>query len=415
MSEINVIVIEYARKKNLYMRYTEPTSKKRIERTTGTSNRRAAEKAAAKWESELEDGRYKAPSKITWAEFRQRYEDGVLAPQSDASFKKANVVFDAVEQHVNPRLLAALDAQQISKLCQKLRDQNRKPKPCAESTIKGYLAYLKAALNWAKDQKLLREVPEIKSPPRAKKSAKAMKGRPIATEEFERVLAKVDSVIGLHRKNLGETRSEYLRQASESWKCFLRGLWVSGLRLGESLVLSWDGTAEMRVDLSQRRPMLWIPANEEKGNEDRRLPIAPEFAEFLLATPEDERNGFVFTPLARRPWQTKGRLRTDTISDIGEAANVVVNTDRKTGKVSYASAHDFRRSFGERWALRVMPAVLMELMRHDSIDTTMKFYVGRNAQRTAEEVWEAYAKVSGGGRPGGNAQFPAEAKNAKTP
>lgn len=39
------------------------------------------------------------------------------------------------------------------------------------------------------------------------------------------------------------------------------------------------------------RPMLRIPAVLEKGNRDRLLPIAPEFAEFLLTTPEDQRTG----------------------------------------------------------------------------------------------------------------------------
>ena len=60
-----------------------------------------------------------------------------------------------------------------------------------------------------------------------------------------------------------------------------------------------------------------------------------------------------------------------------------VNTGATSGKVKFASAHDLRR-FGERWASRVMPQVLMELMRHESIETTMKFYVGRNAQTTAD-------------------------------
>ena len=40
-----------------------------------------------------------------------------------------------------------------------------------------------------------------------------------------------------------------------------------------------------------------------------------------------------------------------------------------------------------------MPQVLMELMRHESIDTTLKFYVGRNAQRTAKLLREAYELV----------------------
>ena len=74
------------------------------------------------------------------------------------------------------------------------------------------------------------------------------------------------------------------------------------------------------------------------------------------------------------------------ISKVGATAKVKVHTDLKSGKVKFASAHDLRRSFGERWAPRVMPQVLMELMRHESIETTLKYYVGRNAQNTAEAL-----------------------------
>ncbi len=59
-----------------------------------------------------------------------------------------------------------------------------------------------------------------------------------------------------------------------------------------------------------------------------------------------------------------------------------------------ATAHDLRRSFGQRWAALVMPQVLMELMRHESIDTTLKYYVGRNAQRTAKVLREAYEQAN---------------------
>jgi integrase len=52
-----------------------------------------------------------------------------------------------------------------------------------------------------------------------------------------------------------------------------------------------------------------------------------------------------------------------------------------------ASAHDLRRAFGERWSSKLMPSQLMVVMRHESIDTTMKFYVGRNAERTAAILW----------------------------
>ena len=67
-----------------------------------------------------------------------------------------------------------------------------------------------------------------------------------------------------------------------------------------------------------------------------------------------------------------------------------VNTDPRTGKLKFASAHDLRRSFGERWAMRVLPQVLQEMMRHESIETTMRYYVGQNAERTADALWDAF-------------------------
>ena len=90
-----------------------------------------------------------------------------------------------------------------------------------------------------------------------------------------------------------------------------------------------------------------------------------------------------------------------TISEFGKKAQVAVGKrrkrDKKTGETEevpkWASAHDLRRSFGARWADRVMPKVLMELMRHEDINTTLKYYAGQNAQRTANAVWEAFESI----------------------
>jgi len=170
--------------------------------------------------------------------------------------------------------------------------------------------------------------------------------------------------------------------AAESWRHYLNGLWCSGLRLEESMELCWDRDDRLQVVLDGQHPMLRIPAECEKGHKDRLLPMAPEFAEFLDQTPKDQRVGRVFNPRGRR--ETGDRLSRDRvsriISRIGKAANVKVHTFYRSGKVKFASAHDLRRSFGERWAARIMPAVLQQLMRHESIDTTMKYYVGRDAQ-----------------------------------
>jgi len=79
---------------------------------------------------------------------------------------------------------------------------------------------------------------------------------------------------------------------------------------------------------------------------------------------------------------------------IGKTAGIVVdwkaakpNAEDQESKPIFASAHDLRRSFGERWSSRIMPK---ELMRHKSIDTTMRFYVAQNADKTVSILWAAY-------------------------
>jgi integrase len=262
----------------------------------------------------------------------------------------------------------------------------------AETTIKGHLAHILAALNWAKSKKLIYEVPDVKMPKRARKS-KVMKGRPITTEEFERML---NSVVGVVTPKDAHIKAGRKPAIVASWRYVLRGLWLSGLRLNESMHVHWTDRSMLCVEsLDARHPMLWIPSDLEKGNQDRVLPIAPEFAEFLRQTPPEGRQGYVFNPLPRRNRYSE-RLASHHVGRVlcavGEAANVKVSeTD---GKVKFASAHDLRRSFGERWAPRVMPNVLQELMRHENIQTTMRYYVGENAKRTAAILWEAYNSSS---------------------
>ena len=367
MSEtIKVTVVDYG-KTHLMLRYVDPATGKQKHKTAGTAKHGEAVKAAGKWEAELREGRYVAPINTSWAIFRSRYESEQGLSHSTGSREKTASVFNVLERILGPQKLTDLTAARLSYYQAKMRELGR-----TEATIKGNLSHIKAALSWAVRMGLLVKVPTIETPRRAK-AQKLMKGRPITGEEFERMLAEVEGVVG--------------ELAAPSWRHFLSGLWLSGLRLRESLELYWDRDDKLCVDLSGQHPMLRIPAAHEKGNQDRLLPMAPEFCEFLERTPEAERTGRVFRPQTHRPLGSNRIGRR--ISFIGENARVKVNTTT-AGKVKYASAHDLRRSFGERWAARIMPQQLMELMRHESIDTTLRYYVGRNAQATAAVLWAAH-------------------------
>jgi len=98
---------------------------------------------------------------------------------------------------------------------------------------------------------------------------------------------------------------------------------------------------------------------------------------------------------------TGGNRVGEAVVKIGRKAGVVVARDSETGKVKYASAHDLRRSFGTRWAKKVMPAVLQRLMRHADIATTMRYYVGIDADDVAADLW---GKHSPPGNSFGNSQ-----------
>jgi integrase len=384
MDEVKVYVINKGRK-NLYLRYTDSATGKTVEKSARTAKHAAALKAAGAWQSELREGRYRKPGRMTWEGFRDHYSANALpglALRTVATYESTLNVF---EQHCSPTKLINITTPLVTEFATKLRTDL-----AAESTIAHHLRHLKAAMRWAHKQGLLSTLPDFTMPKRAK-GAKVMRGRPITGEEFDRMIEATTAVLD--------------NAAAESWKFYLRCLWESGLRLSESLTLTWtDSPNAIVIDLMGRHPMLRIPSEVEKGNRDRMLPITPQFAALLMSVPESDRQGRVFKLLA--PNGTLFKASTWEVSRmiaaIGKKANVVV--DERTKRVAgsgnkaahdaiirkFASAHDLRRAFGKRWATKLKPTQLRELMRHSSITTTLAYYVGEDAEATADALWAGF-------------------------
>ncbi|MDP6554896.1 MAG: site-specific integrase, partial [Pirellulaceae bacterium] len=92
----------------------------------------------------------------------------------------------------------------------------------------------------------------------------------------------------------------------------------------------------------------------------------------------------VFNPTKRRGQGRYTDLRQvgRVISKIGRAAEVFVTDDGKP-----ASAHDLRRSFGQRMAdAGLPPRDLQAIMRHSSMATTEKYYLTNRASDQAERI-----------------------------
>lgn len=246
-----------------------------------------------------------------------------------------------------------------------------------------------AALNWAYLQGWLPTPPKLRKLKTSK--LKVMKGRPITTEEFQRMLNATEGVVGT--------------VAKDSWKFLLRGLWESALRLDEIMHVSWDRPGTIRpVWKKEQLPVLDIPAALQKNDTEESIPLLPWFESVLMEVPAEGRTGWIFEPytllskvrrkvLHKRPdseWVGK------IIGRIGKAANVIVElADERTGRpIKYASAHDLRRSCGER--LReagVPPLVICRVMRHSSWETTRRHYAPGDLQKDAEVLRACLASI----------------------
>ena len=364
MKDIRVTVFSNIGRKNLRMSYRDPGTGNPTTRSTGTTKRREAERIAAKWEAELQEGRYVGGADIRWRDFRERYEDEHLITLAEKTYSAACTALNHLERVIGPQTLGGLTATNLSRFQAKLRREGMKT-----TTLACHMRSIKAALGWAAIMEIIPQTPKIIMPKLAK-GARLMKGRPITEAEFTRMLAAMTIV---------------RPKDPAAWIKMLWSLWLGGLRLGEALALSWGEEADISIDLSGRHPRFRILAEGEKGRRDRLLPMTPDFAEFILKTPPTGRYGRVFQILNLRTGRPLQLRRTsEMISEIGKRAGVVVN--KVEGK--FASAHDLRRAFGTRWAPRVKPLTLKSLMRHSSISTTEKYYVDLDADELGDELWE---------------------------
>jgi integrase len=378
MSEdFTVKVHSYGPNRPLSLVYFDPISGKKVAKSAKTRDWREGERLAGEWQKELQAGRYAPPSKITWQEFRERYMQEHVASLKPKTAEVVRGALNHVERHLNPDKLIKVNAAALSTLQSRLRATGVK-----ETTIASVLRHVKAALGWAVSVGMLATVPKVVMPKQAK--GKKMKGRPITEEEFERLIFVVPKV-----------RPE----DSAAWVHYLTGVWLGGLRLRESVALSWDDDAPFAVDLSGRHPRLRIRGEAQKSGQDQLLPVVPDFGAFLLNTPAEERIGRVFrldevaTGVPLLPHRVG-----EIVGKIGRKAGVVVS--KADGK--FATCHDLRRSFGSRWARKVMPAVLQRLMRHEDIQTTMGYYVDLDADEMADELWAAHPATIGNTPPTGN-------------
>jgi integrase len=320
---ITVYVLKPKDRPFLKLEWVDPETGVRKSRSAKTADPEKAENARGDLEYELNHGLAQEPSKMLWETFRTLYEQEKLAGSRPATLKKAGYVFDAFERLANPRTLGVVSERTLSRYATRLREDGYKP-----ATIQGHLAYLRAALRWAADQKLIPAAPKVVMP----KVPKKVVVRKIVAEEFERLLTVAPD---------------------DCWRSFISTAWYTGMRRNEMLDLTWHGDGGTPwVDFGQGR--VWIPAEYNKSDADQWLPLHPDLAKVLQA--RRQARGKLF-PLSESPREVSRKF-----SRLARKAGLKI------------TLHDMRRSFGSRYAAVVPAPVLQRLMRHADIKTTLAYY-----------------------------------------
>ncbi len=157
--EIKVSVVKYPDRKFFMMRYTDPITGKHKARSTGTVVRREAERIAAKWEQQLQAGLYQPPQRISWPDFRERYEAEKLSSLAAATRRSAASALNQIERVINPDRLEKLTSTVLSQFQAKLREEEMR---C--TTLSRHLRHIRAALSWTVSMGMLPKIPDVHPP-----------------------------------------------------------------------------------------------------------------------------------------------------------------------------------------------------------------------------------------------------------
>jgi integrase len=345
---IRVFIRKRQDRRNLVLYYDCPETGREISRSSGTPDRQEAARAAQRWEDELKA--FRGADNDGWNWFKMRFFAERYKSLSKASRSACRTALKRYAELMKPATLSDVTTDSLSLFASKLTD--------APATIAKHLRHLKVCLRWAAQIGMIRKAPHVELPKQGKR--RFMRGRALTEAEYRLMLKHAPS---------------------PAWRRFLELLYLSGLRIEEASILSWtDPPTVVHLDAQPFPQILFYGADDDgqKSRKDEAWPMPPDLAAWLHKTPAKSRIGLV-APL---PIRNRADL-SKAVAKIGRAANIVTNAQGKP-----ASAHDLRRTFGTRWAMQVPPVVLQKLMRHETLETTMKYYVNLDSSQIGSVLWQ---------------------------
>jgi integrase len=343
-----------------YLRCRDATGKKWTEQTDITTrNERSRTKAvrlAEARESELKSAANQ--DSILWDDFVIRYQDEHLKFTSRANQHKWDAVCKFVDlaaaescDVTGPLQLSDIRTSFLSQVEALLRSE------LAAGSVGSYMGTLRGGLSWAAYMEMMSPLPRKRRPPgRVAEELLAYRLTPISEQSLAKMMDVTPDLVG--------------KQHAESVNRYLQALWLSGCRMREPLSIhSFRKDCHHPVTLEGSKPkMYWTSEQKSKRGGTHRITI--DFAVHIKQRLDDS-TGFLYRPRCETGEMLDRYSLGRLVADIGAKAEVYA----EEGKT--VTAKHFRTSFVQRWSLRGMPeALIQDICRHRSIETTRKYYVG---------------------------------------
>lgn len=360
---------------------------------------------------------------VTWEELESRFFDEherKLKPKSIEAYRIALNSFRSLMKPVNAVNVTIATLRDYEKKLSSYKHPKRGP--LSESSRANYVRHILVILRWAKTEDLLHPDVSFRDY-RVRAKAGGQKGRPLTSAELKRFYEAIKETFGQPIYDIAKHETVENPKKDEivaAWARLIKGLELSGLRLGEAVRLSWTKKSVPHVVVTEWGwPYIHFPLGQQKNNKRENWVPPEDFAKFLLETPEEERKGLVFKLISEKGEPLKMDLLSISkkIADIGKTSGIVVDERRagKKQKKKFASAHDLRRTYGNRWRLSGNGNLeVMDVMRHQSYQTTADFYAGEDLLATKEARVRAFQVLQGAksGAKTGREDEPQETKKA---
>lgn len=307
----------------------------------GPDGEELANELAKKIHAELTLGIAPMSSDLQWESFVAEYDQRILSGKSKSNRVQALAALANFARITKPGNVATISTRQLDEFTskrrkEKSRSHKHKAKVIEPASVNADLRQIKHALKIAKEWGYLKDSPRVRME-REPKNLPTF----VTSEDFDAIYAACASA------RLPDVRGI---DPVAWWRGLITFLYCTGWRIGETLELR-------REDVDLNASTARIAAEHTKGRREEITDLNPAVVKHLDAMPGVWQRQF--------HWPHNRRTLHDHLKELQELAGV---------KADY-SWHDFRRAFGTINAAKVPPKTLQFMMRHQSHQTTARYYL----------------------------------------